>query len=66
MAIAYNLGLGTTIVQVLRHYGKVSTEFLVDKLDHAREEIDEYLDLLEQEGAVRRDHDLVELVPEKR
>ncbi len=64
MSIVYNLGLGTTIVQVLRHFGKVPTEFLADKLNHDPDEIEEYLSLLENEGAVRRDDDMVELVPE--
>jgi len=66
MPIAYNLGLGTTIVQLLRHYGKVSTDFLADKLNQNRAEIDEYLALLQQDGAVRRDEDFVELVPERK
>lgn len=64
MAIAYNLGVGTSIIQVLRHYGKVPTEFLVDKLNADPDEIEEYLSVLEQEGAVVRDVETVELVPE--
>jgi DeoR/GlpR family transcriptional regulator of sugar metabolism len=66
MPIAYNLGLGTTIVQLLRQYGKVSTDFLADKLNHTRAEIDEYLALLQQDGAVLREEDLVGLVPERK
>lgn len=66
MPIAYNLGPGTTIIQVLRHYKKVPFEFLIDKAGQDADEVEEYLKLLEQEGAVRRYPDgMVELVPEK-
>jgi hypothetical protein len=64
MTIAYNLGVGTTIVQLLRYYGAVPVEFLIDKLNADPDDIEEYLSVLERGGAIRRYDEKVELVPE--
>jgi hypothetical protein len=66
MTIAYNLGVGTTIVQLLRFYGAVPVEFLIDKLNADPDDVEEYLSVLENGGAIRRYDDKVELVPEQK
>ena len=59
-------GLGSAIVEIIREYGAVTVDFLVDHVHHEQGEVEHYLGILERKGTVLRNGGKISLVPDER